>query len=40
MILLVMMVGMDDKDDQEDEIIFEFMFGFVKIFVKFDENNV
>lgn len=35
-----MMVGMDDKDDLEDEIILELMLGFVKILVKLDENNV
>lgn len=39
-ILSAMMAGMDDKDDQEDEITLESMSGLAKILAKLDENNV
>lgn len=35
-----MMAGMDDKDDQDDEITLESMSGLAKILAKLDENNV
>ncbi|XP_067055526.1 maestro heat-like repeat-containing protein family member 1 [Acropora muricata] len=39
-ILSAMMAGMDDKDDQDDEITLESMSGLAKILAKLDENNV